>query len=435
MRRMIELLFVCAAAFTQLAAQTPPAAAPAGPPPGGDAIVWILGKSGRLSAYNGSDFRLRMTIPAPLPPDARAHPESISVSRSGLVLYAKLVPFTEQPSLWVLWSNGHARELVGRSRRTRPAKGGGSFVTRVTPIPTLGVDGKRIFWFEDRLTALQRENMGEISQTGEFLSWTTDLSGRNRKPLVRLALPRCRCATGACEETCPEIDAWFPAPGVSDFFFLTRVVPGQLGSYFLETDLYRENAGTWVARKLPGPVYSFLDAADHGRVYLAAIPDAGCCGWENESDDQSFLVRGGKRILFFDERARFHNPDYDVSFFTSNARLSPDASQVAYTVAATFRPGQTIRVSDRGKANPEELRSIQTALARMPQVEVETLSNPSKPRFRLPDAQLIGWWSAQRLLVWQQGRLLVVDAATGHVADTGLHAEKAADVFLLRPEP
>lgn len=430
MRRAIcLLLIICGAAAFPLLAQAPHRNRPVAPPSGHKAI-WILGEDGQLSAYDGADFHLRTKDAAPIPPDARSHPGSISISRTGLVLYPKPAGYSGPPRHWRLWSDGHSRELIAATDRTQAAPGGGSLVTRSIPVARFSADGRRIFWFENTFTVLQRENVGEITRTGKFLVWTTDLDGHDPERLVRLGLPRCTCGTGVCEETCPQIAAWSPHAGISAFFFLTRWIPGQLSSRILETDLYQSGSGGWKAHKLSAPVDAFLDAADHGHAFLGEIPDAGCCGWENESDDRTYFVRDGHMVTVFDERARFHNKDYDVSFFTSNALLSPGATDVAYTITSTYRPGQPIRLSDGGKTNPGELRKIQAAIARLPQVEVETVSHPSKPRFTLPNTELIGWLDARRLLVWRHGRLLVVNAATGQAAPTGLAAAKPADVFL-----
>ena len=182
--------------------------------------------------------------------------------------------------------------------------------------------------------------------------------------------------------------------------------------------------------KLPVPASRILDARDNGTAYIDAIPDSGCCGWENESSDLTYLVRDRRRATLFDEFARLHNQDYDVSFFTSNARFSPSGSEVAYTVVATSNAGQPIRLADQGKTKPEELRQIQAALAELPRVEEVAVDNLQRPRFSLANAALIGWADAHRLLVWKGGQLFLVDAASGQLTATGLKAEKAADVFL-----
>ena len=47
------------------------------------------------------------------------------------------------------------------------------------------------------------------------------------------------------------------------------------------------------ARPLDPPLRRVLDAAN-ADVILEAIPDTGCCGWSNESDDQTVLRLQGK---------------------------------------------------------------------------------------------------------------------------------------------
>jgi hypothetical protein len=421
-----------------------------GPPvPPTHSIIWILAADGSLSAYDGTNFRLLKKSPSPLPPDARQHPESISITRAGIVLYAKLEPNSGgRPLHWYLWENGHTQNLIGASRDERPAKDNSTLVTSATPAARFATDGRRLFWFENKLSVIQRENEGEISQSGEFRSWTTVLDGHDAKPVVSVALPPCKCETGACEETCPIIDVWTPDRGVSDFFFLTRWIPGQTSSDFLETILYRAAGAVWVPQKLPKPIYEFLDATDSGNTYIAAVPDAGCCGWDNESDDITYLARrgGGEQITFFDEFARFHNQDYDVSFFTPKALFSPDASQIAYSITSTYRPGQQIRLADQGRENPQELKRIQNALTDLPRLEVVQIPElqirddvartgivqPTdlRPAFSLPNAELIGWLDSHRVLAWQHGELFVINTSNGQSKPTGLKAETAARVFI-----
>ncbi|HUZ47707.1 MAG TPA: hypothetical protein VMW54_13810 [Terriglobia bacterium] len=424
MRRKLNIFSLCVMLCSPLFAQNARFAIPAGAPAGRPAI-WILGADGRFSEYGGADFHLLMSSLS-LPREAVKHPENISISRAGQVLYAGLVPGTSLRRLWS--SNRYAPVLTGGTEDTRPTKDG-VLVTSATPWVTFSADGRRLFWFENRLSVLQQENL-DVSETGEFLSWTSDLTGRELKPLVNAPLPPCKCGTGACEETCPIITPWAPESGVSDFFFLTRYIPGQTSPDYLETDLYQTTAGAWKERKLPQPVYEFLDATGHGNTYIIAIPDAGCCGWENESDDVTYLVHGEKRDTLFDELARFHNKDYDVSFFTSKALFSPDSTAAAYTIEASSKPGQAIRLADQGKDNPEELRQIENDLGKLPRVEVVALSDLAKPRFSLANTELIGWLDARRLLVWQRGHLFAINAANGQSTPTGLKAEKAAYVFI-----
>src|SRR5258708_22509033 len=96
-----------------------------------------------------------------------------------------------------------------------------------------------------------------------------------------------------------------------------------------------------------------------GLLVIEAITDGACCGWVNESDDQTMLIRNGKRAILFDEFQHYQNQNYDVSFFTANAKLSPHSTLTALTITATQEPGGEIRLSDSGKANATELSRIQ----------------------------------------------------------------------------
>jgi hypothetical protein len=282
------------------------------------------------------------------------------------------------------------------------------------------------------MSVLRSASAGDISRTGAFRAWTTDIDGLNAHPVAQITLPSCKCESGACSETCPQIEAWTPPGGVSSFFYLSRYIQGQLEKFDLETDLYQALDNAWRVSKLDSPNTNIVDARDNGNTYIAIVSDGGCCGWENEGDDQTYVVSKGAQTTFFDEESRFHNQDYDVSFFTSNARFSPDEKKIAYTITSTYNSSsaESIRLSDSGKENPVELRQIEAAFVKLPQVEVVAFSDLSKPCFSLVNTQLIGWLDEHRLLVWKEGQLFLVDTISGKAAATGLKAEKAADVIL-----
>jgi len=115
-------------------------------------------------------------------------------------------------------------------------------------------------------------------------------------------------------------------------------VAGQTQSIYKSTIAYLEDAGKWVAKPFDPPLRRVLDAADADAI-LEAVPDTGCCGWSNESDDQTVLRLHGKMITVFDELAAYKNPDYDVSFYTQNGQLAPDLGSVALTII--LLPSQT----------------------------------------------------------------------------------------------
>src|SRR5262249_33762818 len=158
--------------------------------------------------------------------------------------------------------------------------------------------------------------------------------------------------------------------GVSDFFFVTHFVPGQLQSQSLASFLYRESGGRWTSTRLPEALETIVDAAANGSVVIETVPDSGCCGWENESDDHTTLWRDGKPSALFDEREAYKNNNYDVSFAATTAVLSPDRGLVAMTITATQPAGTDIRLSSDGKENQGELEGIRRALGDMPAVEV-----------------------------------------------------------------
>src|SRR5512142_2419680 len=125
--RIVAVRWVCAIAA---AAQPPRMALPAGPPPGG-ALIWVLQPDNTLAAYSATDFRKRQTMA--LPPEARGHPERISIGRDGSVLVT--YPAGENLSLRRLWQSdpGLSPSLtVGADDRT-PAPGGGYSITSATP--------------------------------------------------------------------------------------------------------------------------------------------------------------------------------------------------------------------------------------------------------------------------------------------------------------
>lgn len=400
-------------------------------------IIWIVDSSGKLNGYAATDFRMLMGN-APIPRAIQKHPENImAIRQADLVMY---LGGDSQIRFWSLRTDGEPPNLPWETRsvtelalppaNTEAAPNGATLATEFeAPQLAFSADGQSLFWFQNRMHMQEQDVGNEVARTAEFLCWTTDLDGRNARPLAQFTFPKCDCG-GACDDSCPRGKVWTPPGGVSSFFYLTRFIPGQTESKEVETDLYQNAGAGWKTRKLEVPVSRLLDARDNGNTYIEAIPDGGCCGWENESDDLTYLVRNGQRATLFDEYARFHNQDYDVSFSTEVAEFSPDGAEIAYSITATSKAGQPIRLADGRKKNPEELRQIQASLLTLPLVEVLAAGNLQNPRVNLPITELIGWAGVHRLLVWRDGQLFVVDTTSGQLAPTGLKAEKAADVIL-----
>lgn len=164
---------------------------------------------------------------------------------------------------------------------------------------------------------------------------------------------------------------------------------------------------------------------------VTADPDSGCCSWENESNDQTLLLRNGKYSVLFDEFRHYGNRNYDVSFFTSNARLSPDSATVAYTVVSTARTASDdIRLSADGKENAEELARIRAAIAELPAVEVVRLGSEEQQKTTIPHASLVGWLNDHEIIVTQGARLVVFDIHSNKQIETTIRVRNAADAFL-----
>src|ERR1017187_8818367 len=275
---------------------------------------------------------------------------------------------------------------------------------------------------------LQRYGV-DLSITTTWTSWQTALTGASRQDLASITLPDCSCTTGECEETCPYGEVWIPDEGVGKFFLLTQFVSGQTQSIYKATSLYQESAGKWTAAPLDPPLRQVLDAANAGAI-LEAIPDTGCCGWSNESDDQTLLHLRGKSLTMFDELAAYKNPDYDVSFYTLNGKLAPNLGWVALTIVATAKPNTPIQLAEQGQANPEESQHIRKALLDLPAVEVKSVCDSPRRIAFLPQATLVDWISDQEILIVEGHFLVAYNVANGKRRKSNLRVEDVAHVFL-----
>lgn len=423
-------------AALSLAAQTLPAPPPqapqrprtvvimAGPPPSQSRAIWVLQGKNQLLRYDGDQFKQWSGVG--LPPEAHDHPENITISRGGEVLYRYANDGRSTTRFWT--SDPRQSELVGGAYEERPAGNGDSLITAASPEIHFSADGQQLYWFETR--TVTRAADSDKAREAAFISWSTGLDGRSPQKVAELAFPRCVCETGVCSESCPEAVVWAPREGVSDYFFMTQFVEGQIQSTVQETDVYRLVNGAWTAQKLANPVDRFLDAADHGNLFVTVTDDGACCGWSNEGDDTASFTRNGGEVQFYDERQRFHNDNYDVSFFVGDAAISPDAAKIGYTLQASSLEGGELRVADSGKENPEEKARLLKLLPEMPRVEMILLSAPGTVAFSLPRAELVGWLDAKRMLAFSNGELLVIDAATGKSTPTAIKAEARKFVFL-----
>ena len=405
----------------------------AAPLVGQEKRLWVLRAPGEMAEYDPATFTQKQTIKVPA--EAVQSPQSLAVNHLGQILYAPplSLPLAEAdlPSahkVW-LWDGRTAATIDEGVKREVATTGSNQAVTESAPAAYLSADGTHLFWFANLSRRLQRENV-DLSITTTWQAWQTDTNGGNRQNLVEVKLPDCRCETGACEESCPYGVVWVPDGGLGKFFLMTEFVAGQTETTYKATTRYLEEGGKWTADSLAEPLQRVLDATSDGNTVVEAIPDTGCCGWVNESDDQTRVVSGGKVRTVFDERATYKNPDYDVSFFTSNARLSPEVGFVAMTIVATAEANQPIQLSDEGQANPEESKQIRAALAELPAVEVKSLEDSPRRVAFVPHAALVGWISEKEILIVEDHMIVAYNVATGARRKSSVRVEDAARAFL-----
>jgi hypothetical protein len=217
---------------------------------------------------------------------------------------------------------------------------------------------------------------------------------------------------------------------VEKFFLVTEFVTGKDEPVYKQSTLYQEEGGKWTASVRAEPLRRVLDAASGGDVVVEAIPDTGCCGWVNQSNDQTLVHRAGKTVTLFDERATYKNPDYDVSFSTSNAKLSPDVGMVAMTIVSTAKAEKAIQLAQEGQANPEESRQIRKAVVELPAVEVKSMDDAAKRVAFVPHAVLVGWISEKEILMVEDHVLVGYNVATGSRRKSTVRVEDAGRVFL-----
>jgi hypothetical protein len=217
---------------------------------------------------------------------------------------------------------------------------------------------------------------------------------------------------------------------VDKFFLMTQYIAGQTERTVKTTTLYQEESGKWTARPLPQPLEQPLDASPAGDVIVHAIPDAECCGWSNQSNDQTLVLSNGKSQTIFDEFATYKGSDYDVSFFTSNAKLSPDLKSVAMTISASAQANKPIQLAEEGQANPEESQRIRKALADLPAVVVKSVEDSPKQVAFVPHATLVGWLSDKELLIVENHVLVVYSVGSGVRRKSTVKVDDATRVFL-----
>ncbi|HWW13901.1 MAG TPA: hypothetical protein VN310_04500 [Candidatus Dormibacteraeota bacterium] len=394
--------------------------------------LFVLRAPGEAVEYDSATFVAKPAVKVPA--EAVASPRDFSVNHLGQMLFASPVSLpvadgdlAAERKVW-FWDGHAATTLTREVTRTTATTGSNLAITESAPVPYLSADGTHLYWFSNSARRLQRDGV-DLSTKTTWSGWQTDLAGARHEDVASITLLDCSCPTGSCEESCPYAETWIPDDGVSKFCLVTQFVAGQTQPIYKSTSLYEESGGKWTATPLDPPLRRVLDAAIGGTI-LEAIPDTGCCGWENQSDDQTLLHLHGKTLTVFDELAAYKNPDYDVSFYTENGKLSPDLGSVALTIVATAQPNKPIQLSEQGQANPEESQRIRQALLDLPAVEVKSVGESSRRIAFMPHTTLVGWISDKEILIVEGHLLVAYNTSSGARRKSNIRVDDAAHVFL-----
>jgi hypothetical protein len=395
--------------------------------------LWVLQATGEMVEYDPTTFAPKQHVK--LPAEAAKSPAAISISGMGQILYAPPVSFplsdadiANPHKIWI-W-NGHAALSIDQPVVHKEEEhGSNQAVTESAPQPYLSADGNHLFWFANEARRLEREGV-DLSTGNSIQVSQSDLEGKAREEIVSAKLPDCRCPTGSCEESCPSFLFWAPDGGVENFFLTTQFVAGQTTTTYKASTRYQHHGGKWDATQLPNALQRVLDSSAGGSLIVEAIPDTGCCGWSNQSNDQTLVVAEGNTRTIFDEQETYKNADYDVSFYTANAHLSPDASRIAMTIVATAQSNKPIQLSEQGQANPEESQRIRKALLDLPAIEVKTIDDSPRRVAFLPHVVLVGWINDKEILMVQDHLLVTYNVGTGARRKSSVRVEDAAMVFL-----
>src|SRR5579864_5523017 len=168
-----------------------------------DRRLWVLRAPGEMVEYDPSTFAAKQTVKVPA--EAVQAPRSISVNRTGQILFASPVSLpladsdVEAPHKVWFWSGRAAATFDLGVKQEKAATGSNQAVTELAPEVHLAADGGHLFWFANQERRLVREGV-DLSVTTVWQAWQTDLNAAGREDLATSKLPDCRCPTGACEE-------------------------------------------------------------------------------------------------------------------------------------------------------------------------------------------------------------------------------------------
>jgi hypothetical protein len=398
--------------------------------------LWVLQPPDQLVEYDATMSAVghAQTVPRRIV----EHPEYFSINASGQMLFlpppgaqwAAGEMATSSDRAW-FWDGRRAMEWTLAGPKTSGSSDGQPTVIETARQWLLSARGESLFWIEHRFEKVMDPSGGERSMRPSLRVWRSNGADDNREEVAAIAASEwCECTTGVCSESCPVWSVWAPDGIIDDFFLVTRMTEGQIDSRYHESSVYQRSGSKWIQKTLPQAVEAPLAASEKGDVVVTTVPDAGCCGWENESNDQLLLLRNGKSSVLYDEARRYDNRDYDVSFYPSDAKLSPAHALVAFTLVSSAHPDGEIRLSSDGKEDAGELARVRRTIAELPAVEIAELGAEPRSLFAVPRAGIVGWLSRREILVAQNDRLTVYDIQGARRKETPIRVRGAGDAFL-----
>ncbi len=396
---------------------------------GADVTLWVVQPPGEVVAYDLADFSRVGGVR--IPRVAFDDPGRLSINGAGQML----VPL-DADHLWI-WDGEAAKTLTAPTSLPRAMPSGDPTV----PLRQWLLGNER-----NSLYVLQRESGIERgaatdSTPASLVVRTTNLMLEPREQIVAIPDPPCETTMEPVDTPVPCADPglWVPGGVVRDFLLLAYWkqdhYPGFEDAIHASCHslLLRRDAKGWRASELE--IWCWeppLDMAAGGSAWVQADGEAGCCGGLNEDSNLTRFTDADSSRTVFDEWARFRNRNYDVSFFTASASISPEGMRVAYTVHATATATQEIPASAEGHPDTLELASIRRSIADLPLVEIHEVLPLSVVLQQLAHCELVGWASDSEVIVVEKRRVVAVDVTTGHRRPSGIRVRDARDVSVVR---
>lgn len=396
-----------------------------------EVTLWVVQPPGQLVAFDPAD--LSRIGGVRIPALAYYDPRRLAVNGHGQFLLR-----LDDDHLW-LW-DGERASTPPVSPTSAPDL---SAFTRPGMTPTrqwfLGDDGNTLYVVE----SVTRDDGAADSDSSRtpLRMLETDLLQQPRREVFARTVGRCfeTMRLVAFTRPCPDPEVWAPGGVIRGCAVFTQWEQLREGDESRapmaagERSRYLRGARGWRPAALGRTWHgeSLLDISPDGSHWVTSQSDVGCCGWLNASSEQAMFVGTDSTAIVFDEWPAFGNEGYDVSFFTADARIGPDADRVALCVHATQGPAAPIGPSANARTDSLQVRRLREELTTMPMVVIVQVRPRRAETLRIPNAELIGWLNRSEVLVVEDGRIVAVDVSTGKRRRSGITVRTAADAIMV----